>query len=113
MSHIVPFDLAFYLIVIVFAVLFLLQIWAILRIKEMLRQVGEIFRFVKAGTRVSPQRSSQAYFKNSCEFCKFRASYLSDEQPIHFIHLCKKHSKIISLNESCGHFTPDPQLNEN
>jgi len=113
MDNLLPNTLYFYLFPAVLAILFLLQLWAILRIKDMLLQVTEIFKFVKAGSlpiRAASHR--KAFFKQSCEFCKHRTTYLSDKKQFQFIHFCKKKNIMIELNKSCNHFILDPHLSE-
>ncbi len=113
MTQLSQTTLLFGALLLMFGVLFLLQIWAILRIKEMLQQVTEILRFVKASTRVvrrlpAPQKHMQAV----CENCKFRSTFLSNEKPPRFLYKCKKNNSEIELTHTCRLFKLDPQSKE-
>lgn len=107
-------NIAMYLITAILTVLFLLQLWAIFRIKEMLRQVTEIFRFVRAGTLASKYnfRRFDATPDRICENCRFRKTYFSNEPKFEIYFHCKKHDKPIALNETCHLFELDEQNKE-
>lgn len=107
-------DLALFILILVLTVLFLLQIWAILRIKIMLHQVSEIFRFVRAASlgtrnRLSPRRPHAARI---CEHCRYRTTYLANDAGFELLYHCKKHNKPIELNHTCRQFEFDEQDNK-
>lgn len=106
MVHYYPPAFAFYFAIILIVVLFLLQIWAILRIRRMFGQVSEIFRFVKAGTRV--YQSLPGRKTSTCEFCRFRETYINSDRDLRFVYWCKRHDEEIQLDHSCAFFKPDP-----
>jgi len=114
MQELLSSNLSLYILTIVLTVLFLLQIWAIFRIKEMLRQVTEIFRFVRAGTLASRNimkpRSPRP--ERICENCRFRSTYISGNSQFEIYFHCKKHDKAVSLNASCHLFEFDEQNKE-
>lgn len=105
---------AMYLMTVILAVLFLLQIWAIFRIKEMLRQVSEIFRFVRAGALASKYqlKRPETAPERICENCRFRKTYFANEPKFEIYFHCKQHNKPISLDETCHLFELDEQNKE-
>jgi hypothetical protein len=115
MQEMLSSKLTLYIITIILTVLFLLQLWAILRIKEMLRQVAEIFRFVRAGSLASRRLAGekQPSHQRICENCRFRKTYISNDPEFEIYYHCKKHHKEILLNESCYLFEFDEQNKEN
>lgn len=114
MQELFSSNLALYIVTMILTVLFLLQIWAILRIKEMLRQVVEIFRFMRAGSLASMRSvgEKQNSYQRICENCRYRKTYITNDSEFEIYYLCKKHNKEILLNESCYFFEYDEQNKE-
>ncbi|HHL72905.1 MAG TPA: hypothetical protein ENJ29_10360 [Bacteroidetes bacterium] len=107
-------EIAFYLFTFLFIALFILQLWAIMRIKTMLRRVAEIYDWVRAGKMGQQDfgQSAQTY-STTCQHCIYRTVYLSRKKPFNFVHHCRKTDKKIKLEDSCLFFKLDPHSIEN
>ena len=99
--------------VIIFAFLFILQIWAIFRVRKMLLRVSEIYNWVQAGRLGSSNKNILTnQVPRKCKNCLFRSTYLTQDTDIQFIYYCKRHDIETTLEESCSFFQIDPQYIE-
>ncbi len=98
-------------LILILATLFILQIWAIVRVKMMLKRVAEIHEWVQAG-----KLGTSTYFSRyrqpakTCKNCRFRSTYLAQEEDVQFIYYCKKNDIETSLKNSCLQFQVDPEI---
>lgn len=98
-------------LLLILTTLFILQIWAIIRVKMMLKRVSEIHQWVQAG-----KLGTNAYLSRfrhpvkTCKNCLFRSTFLAQEKDVQFIYYCKKNDMETSLTNSCQHFQVDPEI---
>ncbi|KAA3612640.1 MAG: hypothetical protein DWQ05_18490 [Calditrichaeota bacterium] len=98
-------------LILILATLFVLQIWAIIRVKMMLKRVSEIHEWVQAGKLgVSAQFTRYKRPVKTCKNCLFRSTFLAQEKDIQFVYYCKKNDIETSLDNSCLYFQVDPEI---
>jgi hypothetical protein len=112
--------LHYYILLSLFALLFLLQIWAMLKIKLMLRRVLEIYQRMQeiaaasatggpiAGEELQPSRRASVNYKRNCECCRYRETFLAPAGKSVFVYQCGLSKQKIKLNDSCARFEFDP-----
>ncbi|MDZ7362160.1 MAG: hypothetical protein ONB46_15760 [candidate division KSB1 bacterium] len=107
--------LHYYILLALFALLFVLQIWAMLKIKLMLQQVLEIYRrmqeMASQGNPATAQPSPKinVSYRRICEFCRHRETFFDPSGENVFLYRCGLNKQKISLNDSCAQFEFDPQ----
>lgn len=102
-----------YYLVIIIALLFLIQVIALLRMRRIIIQLNQLFRSMgvlqKKGLKVN-----LTVIPNICNNCKFRQAFIRVNQSYssedEFYYRCKIHQSEVSLNHSCDKFEPDPAV---
>lgn len=103
-----------------FALLFLLQIWAMIKIKLMLQRVLDIYGRMQqiatisaAGAIVAkelqPSRQPGVNYKRVCECCRYRETFLAPADKSVFVYQCGLSKQKVKLHDSCPQFEFDPQ----
>ncbi len=109
----------YYVLLSLFALLFLLQIWAILKIKLMLRRVLEIYQRMQqmaaitpsgltTREKLQPSRRADVNYGRICEYCRHRETFLDASGKNVFVYQCRLSKQKIKLNDSCTQFELDP-----
>jgi hypothetical protein len=92
-----------------FTFLFFLQIWAMMRIKKMLKTVLKIYAQV---TRIADggqgAEAAGPAPKRICQNCKFRDTYLTNREEQLFLYRCRLNGQEIKLDDFCHRFEVDP-----
>jgi hypothetical protein len=107
--------LHYYILLALFALLFVLQIWAMLKIKLMLQRVLEIYRQMQqmASRRkpgaAQPSHKINVSYKRVCEYCRHRETFFDPAGENVFLYRCGLNKQKILLNDSCAQFEFDPQ----
>jgi hypothetical protein len=107
--------LQYYILLALFALLFVLQIWAMLKIKLMLQRVLEIYRRMQEmasqhkPAAAHPSHKINVSYRRICEFCRHRETFLNSAGKNVFFYRCRLSQRKISLNDSCVQFEFDPQ----
>lgn len=107
--------LHYYILLALFALLFVLQIWAMLKIKFMLQRVLEIYRHMQQGASLRKPGAAQPLgkinvgYRRICEFCRHRETFFNPSGENVFLYRCGLSKKKILLNDSCVQFEFDPQ----
>lgn len=112
--------LHYYILLSLFALLFLLQVWAMIKIKLMLRRVLDIYKRMqqiaamsKSGLIVEgdlqPSRQAGVNYKRICECCRHRETFLDPSGKGVFVYRCGLSKHRIKLDDSCPQFEFDPQ----
>jgi hypothetical protein len=110
----------YYILLTLFALLFVLQVWAMIKIKLMLRRVLEIYRRLQqiaaispidliAEEELQPSRQAGVKYKRICECCRYRETFLDRAGKSVFVYRCGLSKQKIKLNDSCARFEFDPQ----
>ncbi|MGD9898943.1 MAG: hypothetical protein AB7T22_07415 [Calditrichaceae bacterium] len=102
----------FYLVVIV-AVLFVIQVIALLRMRRIITQLNQLLRSMgvlqkrglKTNTAVVPKNCNNCKFRQA--FIRVNQSYASEDE---FYYRCKIHQMEVALNHCCDKFEPDPAV---
>jgi hypothetical protein len=113
----------YYTLLFLFTVLFVLQIWALLKIKRMLHRVLDIYRRMQeiAYSRqthlldnglVQPSSSASVNYKRICQYCRHRETFLDPSGKNVFFYQCGWSKQKIKLNDFCSQFEFDPQRAE-
>lgn len=107
--------LHYYILLALFMLLFVLQIWAMLKIKLMLHRVVEIYKRMqqmialqKPGEGQLSQKHNVNY-KRVCEYCRYRETFLEASGKQVFVYQCGLSKQKIKLDDSCAQFEFDPQ----
>lgn len=105
----------YYLLLALFGLLFVLQIWAMLKIRLMLQRVLEIYKRMqhmvvqqKLG-EAQPSPKINVSYKRICEYCRHRTTYLDASGQNVFMYQCGLSKQKVKLDDSCAHFEVDPQ----
>ncbi len=112
--------LHYYILLSLFALLFLLQIWAMIKIKLMLRRVLDVYKRMQQIAAMSksgliaegvlqPSRQAGVNYKHICECCRHRETFLDPSGKGAFVYRCGLSKHRIKLDDSCPQFEFDPQ----
>jgi hypothetical protein len=106
--------LHYYILLALFAVLFILQIWAMLKIRFMLNRVLEIYKRMQQMAasglgEAQPSLKINVNYKRICEYCRHRETFLEASGKNVFVYQCGLSKQRIKLNDSCAQFEFDPQ----
>ena len=112
--------LHYYILLSLFALLFFLQIWAMVKIKLMLQRVLEIYKRMQqiaAAPRsglivegdLQPSHQAGVKYKRICECCRHRETFLEASGKGVFVYRCGLSKNRIKLGDSCPQFEFDPQ----
>jgi len=106
--------LHYYILLSLFGLLFVLQIWAMLKIKLMLQRVLEIYKRMQqmaARQRLGeaqPSHKVNVNYKQLCEYCRHRETFLAASGKNVFIYQCDLSKQRIKLDDCCAQFEFDP-----
>jgi len=106
------------------AALLFVQILAFLKVRRILQRVLSLFHKVSALLneahppspsvrlpQAPPQVPSSPLIK-TCRYCRYRLTYLADRVETEFFYKCQLRDQPVGLDDSCHHFTFDPQRAE-
>jgi len=105
----------YYTLLALFALLFVLQIWAMLKIKLMLQRVLDIYRrmqqiaALQKFSDAQPSPKISVKYKRICEYCRHRETFLDASGKNVFVYQCGLSKQKIKLGDSCAQFKFDPQ----
>jgi type IV secretory pathway component VirB8 len=105
----------YYILLALFALLFVLQVWAMLKIKQMLQHVLDIYRRMQQMAALQkfgeaqPSPKLNVKYKRICEYCRHRETFLDASGKNVFVYQCGLSKQKIKLEDSCAHFGFDPQ----
>jgi hypothetical protein len=113
----------YYVLLFLFAVLFILQIWALLKIKRMFQSMLQIYgqmQQIAAGRKTGPagngpaqpSAASSVNYRRICQYCRFRETFLDASGVNVFFYQCGLSKHKIKLDDSCQKFEFDPQRAE-
>ncbi|MGD9486888.1 MAG: hypothetical protein AB7W47_02610 [Calditrichaceae bacterium] len=102
----------FYLVIIV-AVLFVIQVIALIRMRRIIIQLNQLLRSMGVIQKKGLIKHTAVVPKN-CNNCKFRQAFIRVNQSYssedEFYYRCKIHQMEVALNHSCDKFAPDPAV---
>ncbi|MDZ7289046.1 MAG: hypothetical protein ONB44_01550 [candidate division KSB1 bacterium] len=112
--------LHYYILLSLFALLFVLQIWAMLKIKLMLQHVLAIYKRMQkmvispdtgpaAQGDLQPSLKVGVHYKRVCECCRHRETFLEASAGSVFFYQCGLSKQMIELDDFCSRFEFDPQ----
>lgn len=109
-----PENVHYYVLFGLFTLLFILQVWAILRIRQMIQRVLEIYdriQSLRGEPKALPPGVVAAYkkAKRSCQVCRHRQTFLDPSGKHVFLYRCGLTQERITLDYSCEKFEFDPQ----
>jgi hypothetical protein len=100
-------------ILIIIIILFAIQILAFLKLIQVIKQINKfLFEFrilIKQGS-LSSKNFSSIFYKNTCQFCKHRMSFIQISDDVitdNFYYKCRKRNIEISLADTCNKFERD------
>lgn len=105
----------YYILLALFGLLFVLQIWAMLKIKQMLQRVLDIYRRMQQMAALQkfgeaqPSPKINVNYKRICEYCRHRETFLAASGKNVFLYQCRLSKQKIKLDDSCAQFEFDPQ----
>ena len=104
----------YYILLGLFSLLFLLQVWAIVRIRQMIRRVLAIYDHLQARRgepRELHKHAIAAYEKSkrSCQVCRHRQIFLDPTGKQVFLYRCGLTQERITLDYYCEKFEFDAQ----
>lgn len=104
----------YYILLALFGLLFILQIWAMFKIKLMLTRVLEIYKRMQQMTALrlgeaQPSSKINVTYKSICEYCRHRETFFDAAGKNVFIYQCGLSKQRIKLEDSCAQFEFDPQ----
>lgn len=104
----------YYVLLGLFTLLFILQVWAIIRIRQMIQRVLDIYDRIQSlrGTPKALPEGLVAAFgkaKRSCQLCRHRQTFLDPSRKQVFLYRCGLTQERITLDYSCEKFEYDPQ----
>jgi hypothetical protein len=113
----------FYILLFLFTVLFVLQVWALIKIKQMLGRVLEIYAKMQQaanrqrkvpdnGSHLQPSPSIAVNYRRICQYCRYRETFLEASGKNNFIYRCGLNKQEIKLDDRCPQFEFDPQRAE-
>jgi hypothetical protein len=116
-------NLHYYILLALFTLLFVLQIWAMLKIKLMLRSVLEIYRRMQqiikpqqinsgTGSPAQPSSASGVNYRRICMYCRHRETFIDTSGKNVFLFRCGLSQQQIKLDDFCHYFEFDPQRAE-
>ena len=111
MNWSIPENTHYYVLLFLFTLLFVLQIWAIVKIKTIIRRVLEIYNQI-AHVRSSPKAVRQLQAgspRPSCQLCRHRRTFLDPSGKSVFVYRCGLSDLSIQLDDYCHKFEYDPQ----
>ncbi len=106
--------LHYYILLCLFTLLFILQVWAIIRIRQMIRRVLDIYDRMQTLHGVAkglPKAALEAYNKSqrSCQVCRHRQTFLDPSGKQVFLYRCGLTQERITLDYHCEKFEFDAQ----
>jgi hypothetical protein len=104
----------YYILLALFGLLFILQIWAMFKIKLMLKRVLEIYKRMQQMASLGlgeaqPSSKTSVKYKRICEYCRHRETFFDAAGKNVFIYRCGLSKQRIKLDDSCAQFDFDPQ----
>jgi hypothetical protein len=105
----------YYILLSLFGLLFVLQIWAMLKIKLMLQRVLEIYKRMQQMAALQnlgdaqPSPKINVKYRRICEYCRHRETFLDAAGKTVFVYQCGLSKQRINLGDSCAKFEFDPQ----
>ena len=113
----------FYILLFLFTLLFVLQVWALIKIKQMLRRVLEVFAKTQqaanrqrtasgSSSHLQPSPSNAVNYRRICQYCRYRETFLEASAKNNFVYRCGLSKQKIKLDDYCPQFEFDPQRAE-
>ncbi len=104
----------YYILLGLFTLLFILQVWAIVRIRQMIRRVLDIYdrmQVLRGEPRELTHTAIAAYNKSqrSCQVCRHRQTFLDPTGKQVFLYRCGLTQERITLDYYCEKFEFDAQ----
>ena len=100
-----------YFLLFLFTVLLVLQIWAIVKIRQMVRQVLELYdQFSRHQRRSAPDPAGAGTFRHTCQICRHRQTFLDPTGKQVFVYRCGLSRQHIKLDDHCEKFEFDPHI---
>jgi len=104
-------DLQFYWLLFLFTLLFFMQLWAIVKILKMLRQVLELYDKLAATPPNARRPETQvSTFRHTCQVCRHRQTFLDTSGKNVFVYHCALSRQTIQLDYSCEKFEFDAHV---
>lgn len=102
---------SYYLLLFFFTILFVLQIWALIRIKKMIRHILEIYQKLEQSRAAVPAaaRGKRREPPRICQNCRYRETFLTPAGNATFVYRCALHQQKIRLSDFCSKFEMDAQ----
>lgn len=100
----------YYFLLFLFAVLFALQLWAIFKIRKMVRQVLQLHQQLQQAGRGASEKNALSAFRHTCQICRHRQTFLDPSGRQVFVYRCGVSRQIIKLDDYCEKFEFDPHI---
>ena len=100
-------------LLIVLLVLFFIQILAFLKLIKIIKQINKFlfeFRILLKRGSISAPKYSSIFYKNTCQYCKHRMSFIQitdGDITDNFYYKCRKKNVEIALADTCNKFERD------
>ncbi len=101
----------YYVLLFLFSVLFVLQVWAIIKIRQMVRQVLRLYdQFSRKPARTAVDPKAVGTFRHTCQICRHRQTFLDPTGEQVFVYRCGLSRQRILLDDYCEKFEFDPHI---
>ena len=101
----------YYVLLLICAIVFVLQAWAIIKIRYMMRQVIELYdRISKPPAARRPELRASGMFRHTCQICRHRQTFLNPASQQVFVYRCGVSGQRIELDDHCEKFEFDPHV---
>jgi len=106
-----PPNIHYYILLLLFTALFVLQVWMMVKFKEMVRRVLEIYQRVQSaqGYTTSPPQIPPGEIQKICQHCRHRETYPDPAGKSVFVYRCRLNRQSVQLVDSCRKFEFDHQ----
>ena len=104
-------NLHYYFLIFLVAVLFLLQVWGIIKIKKMMGELQELYHKLSKPPLVRrTEKIEVGTFRHTCQICRHRQTFLDPSGKQVFVYRCGLSQQRIKLDDYCETFEFDPHI---
>jgi hypothetical protein len=104
-------NLHYYFLIFLVAILFVLQVWAIIKIKRMMRNVQKLHdKLANPSAARHADMFEVGTFRHTCQICRHRQTFLDPSGKQVFVYRCELSQQRIRLDDHCEKFEFDPHI---
>jgi len=100
----------YYFFLAVFSVLLVLQVWAIVKIRQLLKQILGLHDEYQKLRPSAPEKKTAGKFRHTCQICRHRQTFLDPAGKQVFEYRCGVSQQRIKLEDYCEKFEFDPHI---